>query len=70
MCGKSTVKSAAVLQTQSNERLKETNASKMEKTDVRNPAHDESTLPVTVSKIAQLNVLIIQIYGSGKHEVI
>lgn len=65
------MKSAAVLQTQSIERLKETNASKMEKTDVRNPAHDESTLPVTVSKIAQeLNVLIIQIYGSGKHEVI
>lgn len=37
----------------------------MEKADVRNPAHDA----VIVSKIAhQLNMLIIQIYGRGKHE--
>lgn len=41
----------------------------MEMTDVRNSAHDESTLLLTISKISQeLNVLIIQIYGSGKHE--
>jgi hypothetical protein len=59
----------AIIQTQRKERLKGTNGSKMDVTDVRNSPHDESTHLLTISKIAQeLNVLIIQIYGSGKHD--